>query len=209
MSFGMHIYWRRSAVRKMGVFPGAKVLDGCTGTADFAQASAKRVGPSGLVVGFDFSANMLKHAKPKTARQNSEGRILLGQADATKIPFQSGVFDFVTVGCGIRNLNSIEQGFQEIYRVLKKGGKFACLDLGRPYIPIYDKLYYFYFFQIVPIMGDLIAHKPEEYSYLPHSLHTFPDQEKLKEMLLEAGFDRVEYENLVGGAMALHIAEKH
>jgi demethylmenaquinone methyltransferase/2-methoxy-6-polyprenyl-1,4-benzoquinol methylase len=208
MSLGMHTYWRRYAVRRLGVFPGARVLDGCTGTADFALASAPIAGAGGMVVGFDFSSGMLKHGQRKINRRRDGSVVFLQQADALHLPYKEDSFDFATVGCGIRNLSDINQGLREIYRVLKPGGKFGCLDLGRPVIPVYAQLYYFYFFRIVPQIGRLVAGNLEAYSYLPNSLHTFPKQQELQAMLQQAGFEQVYYINLAGGAMALHIGQK-
>ncbi len=208
MSFGLHRYWRKYAVRRLGVFSGATVLDGCTGTAEFALASARAAGPKGRVIGFDFSAGMLKYGKPKLNRRANEAPISLQQANALSLPYKTAQFDFVTVGCGIRNLADIDQGLREVCRVLKPGGKFACLDLGRPVIPIYSQLYYFFFFYVVPLIGKLVASQYEAYSYLPHSLATFPKQEELQAKMQQAGFKNVHYVNLAEGAMALHIGEK-
>ncbi len=208
MSFGMHKYWRWYAVRQLGIFPGAQVLDCCTGTAFFAKSSARLAGAKGRVVGFDFSAGMLKYARQKKNNKPNTSPIFLQQANALYIPYKPAVFDFVTVGWGIRNLSDIDQGLREVHRVLKPGGKFACLDLGRPVNPIYARLFYFFFFYVVPQIGKLVANHYEAYSYLPHSLATFPKQAELQSRLQQAGFEKVHYINLAGGATALHLGEK-
>ena len=208
MSFGMHGFWRKYAARKLGIGRGALVLDGCSGTCDFAIASAHLVGRSGQVVAFDFCYEMLKMAPPKLKNLGYERVVRLHVGDATCMALPDDFFDFVTVGCGIRNLKSLEKGLSEILRVLKPGGKFGCLDLGRPTIPLYSELYYFYFFNVVPKMGKLIMGEEEPYAYLPNSLHAFPKQEDLQKMMEKAGFEQVSYTNLAGGAMALHIGSK-
>ncbi len=208
MSFGMHGFWRKYASRKLGVTEGARVLDGCTGTCDFAIASAHLVGKTGQVIAFDFCHEMVKVAPPKLKNLGFDKIIKLHVGDTTCMALPSNYFDFVTVGCGIRNLKSLEDGLAEIHRVLKPGGKFGCLDLGRPNIPIYSDLYYFYFFNIVPKMGKLVMGEEEPYAYLPNSLHAFPKQEELKEMMEAANFEDVHFINLAGGAMALHIGTK-
>lgn len=208
MSFGMHYYWRKYSVKKLGVFPGAKVLDGCSGTADFAMASASVVGESGQVVAFDFCFEMMRQAPAKLETAGYDKFVKIHVGDATQMALPDNYFDFATVGCGIRNLSSMPKGLSEIYRVLKPGGKFGCLDLGRPIIPVYAELYYFYFFHIVPKLGKLVLGNEEPYAYLPNSLHAFPKQEELKIMMEEANFTNVHYINLAGGAMALHIGEK-
>ena len=209
MSFGFHRFWRKYAVRELNISSGERVLDGCCGTADFAIESANKVGPKGKVIATDFSQNMLFEGVAKIRANNYTAvNTSLAAADTMYLPFKDESFDAVTVGCGIRNLSVLEQGLEEILRVLKKGGRFGCLDLGRPNIPIYSSLYYYYFFKIVPYMGKLVFGDKEPYKYLPNSLTTFPKQEDLKNMMLEAGFKGVRYKNLAGGAMALHIGEK-
>jgi demethylmenaquinone methyltransferase/2-methoxy-6-polyprenyl-1,4-benzoquinol methylase len=208
MSFGLHNYWRRYVVRRLGVFPGARVLDLCTGTADFTLPSAQVAGIDGMVVGFDFSTQMLAYAKNKLKDKGDGLPISLHQADALRLPYKDNSFDFATVGYGIRNLSDMDQGLREVCRVLKPGGKFGCQDLGRPLIPIYTQLYYLYFFHVVPQIGRLVAKNLEAYSYLPTSLHTFPEPKELQSRMQQAGFVNVHYVNLAGGAMALHIGQK-
>ncbi|MBI5788077.1 MAG: bifunctional demethylmenaquinone methyltransferase/2-methoxy-6-polyprenyl-1,4-benzoquinol methylase UbiE [Candidatus Schekmanbacteria bacterium] len=208
MSIGLHNRWRDSAIRKMGVFPGAYVLDCCCGTADFALAAAKSAGAKGRVLAFDFSTEMLVLAKVKIKEQAFENIIRPHQADALKIPVADNSFDFATVGWGIRNLSDMKKGLSEIFRALKPGGKFACLDLGRPVIPVYAQVFYLSFFYLVPKIGKYVAGNEEAYAYLPTSLHTFPKQKELQKMMEDVGFIKTDYTNLLAGAMAIHYGQK-
>jgi len=207
ISMGLDSRWRSYAVKRLGVFPGAYVLDGCCGTGDYAMAGSRKAGCEGLVAAFDFSSRMLEMARPKLAGLGYS-HIRLQRADALNLPYKDNTFNFATVGWGIRNLADMSQGLREFHRVLKPGGRFACLDLGRPVIPGFSWFFHLYFFKLVPLMGKWVANNYEAYAYLPNSLHTFPDPEKLKAMMLQAGFAKAGYTNLAGGAMALHLGEK-
>ncbi|MEW6087900.1 MAG: bifunctional demethylmenaquinone methyltransferase/2-methoxy-6-polyprenyl-1,4-benzoquinol methylase UbiE [bacterium] len=207
-SFGIHYMWRNKAVRLAGVKSGYNVLDVCCGTGDFSIASAKAVGSAGKVTGLDFSSGMLKQAKEKIKGRPFENNISFQEGDAEKLPFPDNKFDVATVGCGIRNLTSLEQGFSEMRRVVKPGGRVVCLDLGRPVIPIFQHIYIFYFFKVVPFLGQIVSNQREAYTYLPHSLHSFPGQEELKKIMEKVGLKDVRYWNLFGGAMAIHIGIK-
>ncbi|MFQ5646275.1 MAG: bifunctional demethylmenaquinone methyltransferase/2-methoxy-6-polyprenyl-1,4-benzoquinol methylase UbiE [bacterium] len=209
MSFGMHRVWRKYAVKKIALSPGETVLDACCGTGDFAQESARAVGVGGRVFATDFCSGMVQEGAGKADRDYLFSRVIrFGVADTTKIPFKNGIFDAVTVSCGIRNLNDIDLGFREIFRVLKPGGRFACLDLGRPNIPVFSTIYNTYFEKVVPLVGKLIHGDAEPYDYLPQSLKEFPDREELSQRIKEAGFVKVNYTDLAGGAMVLHVAIK-
>ena len=209
LSFGLDKLWLRTAVKRLKISSGERVLDGCCGTGEFAIASADKVGPKGKVVATDFSGGMLLQGVEKIkANPGLNGNISHAMADTMCIPFQDESFDAVTVSYGIRNLSNIDQGLKEIWRVLKKGGRFGCLDLAAPKIPVYSTLYQVYFFKIVPYIGKFVASKMEPYSYLPHSLRTFPNRERLKAMMEKAGFRNVRYNDMAGGAIALHIGEK-
>ena len=207
-SFGIHHLWRSKSVKLAGVKPGNTALDVCCGTGDFSIALAKAVGPTGKVIGSDFALGMIRKAKLKIAGTKLEKIITFQEGDAEKLPFDDNSFDFGTASCGLRNLTNLELGFSELTRVVKPGGKVLCLDLGRSKIPIFRSIYIFYFFRVVPFLGHVISNKREAYTYLPHSLHTYPDQEGLKKLMEKAGLKDVHYKNFFGGAMALHIGVK-
>lgn len=209
ISLGMHKLWLNDSINMLNISPGDTILDGCCGTADVAMELAKKVGPTGKVFASDFSEGMLLKGVEKISRDPSvNGNIRTARADTMYLPFKSDSFDAVTVAYGIRNLGNIEKGLREIRRVLKKGGRFGCLDLATPNIPVYSHLYHFYFFKMVPLIGKLVAGNRDPYAYLPESLRTFLVQEELKAKMEEVGFVNVRYKNFAGGAVAFHIGEK-
>lgn len=207
-SLGIHYLWRNKAVKLAGVKPGNTALDICCGTGDFSIALAKAVGANGKVNGLDFSSGMIKKAKEKITGTRFEKIVSFQEGNAEQLPFPDNTFDFCTVSCGIRNLTDLSRGFSEMRRVVKPGGKVLCLDLGRPAIPVFRSIYIFYFFKVVPFLGQIISNQREAYTYLPESLNTFPPQEELKKMLEVVGLKKVFYKNFFGGAMALHIGTK-
>lgn len=209
MSFGSHQYWPKYVVRKLKISSGERVLDVCCGTGDLARAVAAKVGREGKVFASDFSKGMLfKGAAKNRANSRNGNNILPATADTQELPFRSESFDAVTVAYGMRNLANLEQGLDEIYRVLKNGGRFGCLDLATPTIPIYSHLYHFYFFKVVPNMGKLVFGDKEPFSYLPNSVLTFPKQKEFKALMMKVGFRNTRYRNLAGETMVLHTGEK-
>jgi demethylmenaquinone methyltransferase/2-methoxy-6-polyprenyl-1,4-benzoquinol methylase len=209
ISFGMHKFWRKYSIKLLKITSGEKVLDGCCGTADFAMDLSQKVGPKGKVIATDFSEGMLlKGVEKIRANPLCNGNILPSRADTMRLPFKSESFDAVTVAYGMRNLGNLETGLEEILRVLKKGGRYGCLDLATPTIKGYSNLYHFYFFQMVPYMGKLISGNKDPYAYLPNSLRTFLRPDDLKALMEKVGFAKVRYKKFAGGAVAFHIGEK-
>jgi len=207
MSGGVDIYWRKFSIKKAQMPQNAKVLDVCTGTCDLALTAAKLLGPEAEVFGVDLTEGMLRVGQKKMARSGYQPTMGLSQGRAESLPFKDNYFDVAMASCGIRNTTDIPKSFSEMARVVKPGGLVFNLDLGHPKNKIFDQLYRFYFFKVVPIVGRVLAHN-EAYAYLPTSLLTFPDQEKIKRILEDVGLKRVHYYNLFGGAMALHIGYK-
>lgn len=207
-SFGIHYLWRKKAVRLAGVKQGNTALDICCGTGDFSIALARAVSPNGKVNGLDFSPEMIKKAKEKIEKTGFAKIISYHEGNAEQLSFPDNTFDFCTVGYGIRNLADRERGFSEMRRVIKPGGKVVCLDLGHPAIPIFRPIYMFYLFKIVPFLGQIVSRQSEAYTYLPHSLNTFPPQDELKKLMEKVSLKDVRYWNILGGAMAIHIGVK-
>ena len=205
ISFNQHKKWRDDIMRRMGVRQGARILDVCCGTADWTISLAKAAGPSGKVTGLDFSENMLEAGKVKV---ESYPTITLVHGNAMELPFPDESFDYVTIGFGLRNVPNYETVLNEINRVLKPGGTFACLETSQPELPGYKQLFRFYFKFIMPVLGKLIAKSYGEYSWLQESADDFPGMKKLAEMFTEAGFTNVLYKSYSGGAAAGHIGFK-
>ena len=132
----------------------------------------------------------------------------LAEGDALQLPFADGSFDAVTIAFGLRNLENVEGGLAEMFRVLKPGGRLAVLECSRPIIPIFRQLYEFYFHNILPRIGGLLSGSKGAYNYLPKSVRNFPDQKRLAAMMRSVGYANVRYHNLSGGIAALHLGER-
>lgn len=208
LSFGIHILWRRTAVRMLGLEKGDRVLDVCGGTADLTLLMAGIVGGSGRVVLYDINRAMMDIGRAKVRRSSFSSRIRFVQGDAELIAIRDQAFDAATVAFGIRNLTHIEKGFSEMYRVLKPGGKLICLDLSKPTSPLFGLLYDFYSFRIMPLLGELLVGLRQAYTYLPESVKMFPLPEALTEILRGCGFSRVTHKKLTNGIAVVHLAVK-
>jgi demethylmenaquinone methyltransferase/2-methoxy-6-polyprenyl-1,4-benzoquinol methylase len=198
MSMGRDGRWRRLGVRASRAQPGDAALDVCCGTGDFAVELRRAVGPSGRVVGLDFSPQMLEVARRKCSAVEWQ------QGDALALPFADGEFAAACVGFGVRNLSDHRRGFAEMARVVRPGGRVVCLEMSTPPAPIRP------FSQLwtdhgVPVLGRIVAHDPEAYRYLPASVHRFPSAPELAEIMREAGLVDVGYRRLMMGVVALHV----
>jgi demethylmenaquinone methyltransferase/2-methoxy-6-polyprenyl-1,4-benzoquinol methylase len=194
MTAGLDRRWRRLAVREV-VWPSDRVLDACCGTGDFAVQAERR---GGRVVGLDFSERMLERARRKS------GTIEWVQGDALELPFADGAFDVVTVGFGVRNLESLERGLAELGRVLRPGGRIAVLEITRPR-GVLRPFFRVWLDVLVPLAGKVLP-GGKAYTYLPASVRRFPGPEDLSALLEGAGFADVRYRLLGGGSVALHTA---
>lgn len=201
MSGGLHRLWKRFTLDTAGVRTGQKVLDIAGGTGDLAQGWIKRVGPTGEVWLTDINDSMLSVGRDRLL---DKGTLLpVALADAEKLPFPDNYFDLVSVAFGLRNMTHKEAALKEMYRVLRPGGKLLVLEFSRvwkPLIPAYD----LYSFKVLPLFGKLVAKDAESYRYLAESIRMHPDQETLKQMMVDTGFVRINYYNLSAGVVALH-----
>jgi demethylmenaquinone methyltransferase/2-methoxy-6-polyprenyl-1,4-benzoquinol methylase len=204
MSFGMHRLWRRFAVGVSGVGPGDRVLDLAGGTGEFTARLLPLVGAEGLVVLADINATMLSIGGERLAGLGKEGNVGLIQADAECLPFADGDFDCTTLAFGLRNVTDRKATLASMYRVLKPGGSAMILEFSHVTVRGFAPLYDFYSFHVMPVVGRLVAGNGGEYRYLAESIRVHPDQETLKGMMEQAGFERCEYFNLSGGMVAVH-----
>lgn len=207
ISFNRHKSWRKEADAVVDAQLGNKAIDVCCGTGDWTLSLAKTVGSEGHVVGLDFSDNMLKVAKIKIEEAQLDN-VTLVNGDAMKIPYEDNSFDRATIGFGLRNVPDYQNVLSEMCRVLKPGGKIVCLETSQTKIPVYRQLYYFYFRYIMPLFGKIFAGSYKEYAWLNESASKFPDREKLTELFLKAGFEKVRVKALMGGIAAIHGASK-
>lgn len=204
MSFGIHRLWKRYTIDCSGVRPGQKVLDLAGGTGDLAAKFARIVGPTGEVVLADINDSMLRVGRDKLRDMGIVGNVSYVQADAEKLPFEDNTFDLITIAFGLRNVTDKDAALRSMLRVLKPGGRLLVLEFSKPEAEMLSKAYDLYSFHIMPRMGEFIAKDKDSYQYLAESIRMHPDQETLKGMMTDAGFENVEYHNLTGGIVALH-----
>ena len=208
LSFGIHYAWKRTAVRMLNLKPGQMVLDVCGGTGDLALMSAARVGNGGQVVIYDINRAMLEAGKRKIADSELASRITMVQGNAEEISFPHGHFDAAIVSFGIRNVTDMKQGFREMHRVLKPGGKLMCLEFSKPTNPVFCWLYDMYSFHIMPFLGELLAGSRTAYTHLPETIRMFPLPDELSAILYKIGFPDITYRRLTNGIAVAHLAVK-
>lgn len=201
MSGGLHRLWKRFALSRVGARAGMRVLDIAGGTGDLAGSMARDVGPTGQVWLTDINQSMLQVGRDRLIDQ---GLVLpAAVCDAEALPFSDGYFDRVTVAFGLRNMTHKETALREMARVLRPGGKLVVLEfskVNRALAPAYD----WYSFNVLPWLGRQVANDEASYRYLAESIRMHPDQETLKDMMQQAGLERVTYFNLSGGIVAVH-----
>ncbi|HET7158611.1 MAG TPA: bifunctional demethylmenaquinone methyltransferase/2-methoxy-6-polyprenyl-1,4-benzoquinol methylase UbiE [Burkholderiales bacterium] len=206
MSLGLHRVWKRFTIEKSLVRAGDRVLDVAGGTGDLARQFVRRVGDAGSVVLTDINRAMLSTGRDRLL---DEGVVLpVAQCDAEHLPFANDTFDCVTVAFGLRNMTHKAFALKEMHRVLRAGGRLLVLEFShvwKPLKPFYDA----YSFQVLPRLGEAVAGDGASYRYLAESIRMHPDQETLKALLEQAGFDAVEYFNLSAGVVALHRGIKY
>jgi demethylmenaquinone methyltransferase/2-methoxy-6-polyprenyl-1,4-benzoquinol methylase len=203
LSFGAHRLWKRYTIASANVKIGDKVLDIAGGTGDLAIEFRKKVGESGKVILSDINASMLNEGRANLINKGVFG-IDFVQLNAQYLPFNDNTFDCVSIAFGLRNVTDKGQSLREMHRILKPGGCLLILEFSKTDSEFLKKFYDFYSFNIMPKLGEIIADDKASYQYLAESIRKHPDQETLKDMVLDAGFGFCEYHNLSGGIVALH-----
>jgi len=209
MSMGVHRLWKRFTVELSGVRRGQRVLDIAGGTGDLTAKFASLVGEEGQVILSDINASMLENGRARMIDSGHLKNIDYVLADAQYLPFPDNHFDCISIAFGLRNVTDKALALRSMYRVLKPGGRLLVLEFSQPKLPSLKSIYDLYSFKVLPLMGKLVANDPDSYRYLAESIRMHPDQQHLKDMILEAGFDECDYHNLSGGIVALHRAYKY
>lgn len=208
MTFGMHNKWKEETIKlalKANDNP-LQALDLCSGTGDLAII-LKKYCPNTKVICIDNCTEMLDITKSKIERLKLKDISLL-LTNSEELLFSEASFDLVTIGFGLRNLFQKEKCIENVYKLLKDNGTFACIDLGHPKNNFWKKIFFYYFYRIVPELGQIFAKDKDAYTYLPTSLKSWYKQEDLKELILNKGFKNCYLKNVFGGVVAIHIAIK-
>ena len=205
MSMGLHRAWKAYTVLVANVKEGQQVLDIAGGTGDLSLAFAPKVGPTGRVVHTDINEAMLREGRNRLIDAGVCLPTLV--CDAEHLPFPDGQFDLVTVAFGLRNMTHKDGALREMNRVLKPGGKLLVLEFSKVARPL-EKIYDWYSFKVLPKVGQLVANDSASYQYLAESIRMHPSQEELKTLMRQSGFGHVDYHNMSGGVVALHVGIK-
>eukprot|EP00035_Acanthoeca_spectabilis_P037838 m.47805 g.47805 ORF g.47805 m.47805 type:complete len:300 (+) comp8883_c0_seq1:92-991(+) len=209
MSFGVHRFWKRKFVGQLNAGDGTRLLDVAGGTGDIAFRCLEHAGATAtsgpLVTVCDINPAMLEQGRARAAQFGPlHERCTWIEGSAEELPFPDNSFDAYTISFGIRNVTNIDKALSEAYRVLVPGGRFMCLEFSQVPNPVLRAAYDKYSFEVIPVMGEVIAGDMPSYQYLVESIREFPDQHKFVSMIEAAQFQHVTYENLTGGVAAIH-----
>jgi demethylmenaquinone methyltransferase/2-methoxy-6-polyprenyl-1,4-benzoquinol methylase len=204
MSLGVHRLWKQFTLSVTGLRPGQQALDVAGGTGDLSIGMLRQVGRDGRVFLTDINPAMLERGRDRLLDAGLVGNVECVVADAERLPFAENSFDCVTIGFGLRNVTDKAAALASMYRVLKPGGQLLVLEFSKPTLPGLGPVYDAYSFNILPLLGRVVAGDEASYRYLAESIRMHPDQETLLGMLQGAGFGLARYHNLSGGIVALH-----
>lgn len=202
LSMGLHDGWRRFAVRQCRFPPGGRALDVAVGTGDFAIETVSR---GGTAVGVDPCEEMLLEGLPKLRRLGLEGRVRLVLGEAEALPVQDAGFDCATIGFALRNVTDIDQTFREMRRAVRPGGRVVALEIAKPRSRLLAPLFFLYFYHLAPWVARALGGDAQAYRYLPNSLREFRTREELAESMRAAGLVEVQYHDLSGGMVCVHV----
>jgi demethylmenaquinone methyltransferase/2-methoxy-6-polyprenyl-1,4-benzoquinol methylase len=206
MSGGLHRLWKDAMVAWLNPpkRAGWKGLDVAGGTGDIAfriiEASQRHAHATVL----DINGSMLAVGRDRAEKKGLSDNTDFVEANAEALPFEDDTFDAYTIAFGIRNVPRIDVALSEAFRVLKRGGRFLCLEFSEVEMPLLDKVYEAWSFNAIPKIGKAVTGDGEPYSYLVESIRKFPNQQNFTSMITRAGFDRVTFRNYSGGIAALH-----
>lgn len=209
MSLGIHRWWKRRAVACCALRPGHAVLDLAGGSGDLSARISPLIGDQGCLWLADINADMLRVGRERLLDKGLYRNINYVRANAEALPFIENYFDRIIIGFGLRNITHKEKALAAMYSVLKPGGRLIVLEFSKPVLSFLQPLYDAYSFKILPWLGECVANDAASYRYLAESIRLHPDPETLSSMILSAGFDHCDYQNLSGGIAALHQGSKY
>lgn len=206
LSFGIDIYWRKRAIKKLKKDQPKLILDIATGTGDFA-IEAMALNPD-KIIGVDISEGMLEVGREKMKKKGLSDKIEMILGDSEGLPFEENKFDAVIVSFGVRNFENLPKGLSDMQRVLKKGGKAVIVEFSKPKHFPFKQLYNFYFKYILPLIGKMVSKDDSAYTYLPESVQQFPDGQDFLKILQDCGFKNTVCHPLTFGISSIYIGEK-
>jgi demethylmenaquinone methyltransferase/2-methoxy-6-polyprenyl-1,4-benzoquinol methylase len=206
MSGGLHRLWKDNLVNLLNPprHRPFRHLDVAGGTGDVAFRIVKAGGPQTHVTVLDINGSMLEVGRQRGEKRGLSSQLDFVEANAEELPFETGTFDGYTVAFGIRNVPRIDKALAEAYRVLKRGGRFLCLEFSAVDMPGLDKIYDLYSFNLIPPIGRMVTGDAEPYRYLVESIRKFPKPAAFSAMIREAGFAQVSHRSLTGNIVAIH-----
>ncbi|WP_243389743.1 bifunctional demethylmenaquinone methyltransferase/2-methoxy-6-polyprenyl-1,4-benzoquinol methylase UbiE [Arboricoccus pini] len=204
MSGGIHRLWKAALIDWLAPRPGRHYLDVAGGTGDIAMRILDRQPLVGRVTLIDINYQMLRVGRGKAINKGRLANLDWVTGDAMALPLPGNAVDAYTIAFGMRNVTHIERALAEAHRVLRPGGRFLCLEFSRVFLPVLDKLYDRYSFNVLPLLGRIVAQDAESYRYLAESIRRFPDQATYLGLVRAAGFRNVTYRNVSGGIAAIH-----
>ncbi|MEM6998360.1 MAG: bifunctional demethylmenaquinone methyltransferase/2-methoxy-6-polyprenyl-1,4-benzoquinol methylase UbiE [Pseudomonadota bacterium] len=204
MSFGVHRLWKRQAAHLCAIRKNFHVLDLAGGTGDIARLIHNQLGEDGRVTLCDINADMLKKGRSRFIDKGVFKGIDYVQGNAEALPFEDNSFDCMTIAFGLRNVTDKEAALRSMYSKLKYGSQLLILEFSKMVIPVLDKIYDEYSFKLIPMFGKAVANDEASYQYLVESIRMHPNQIALASMMESAGFEKVQYNNMSGGIVAIH-----
>lgn len=207
MSFGLHRRWLRKAIKKAAIDSPTDILDVATGTADVAIALSQRL-PDAHITGIDLSEGMLAIGRKKVNKARLNQSIDLLQADCLNLPFPDNSFDCITVAYGVRNFEHLLEGYKEMTRVLRNGGRIIVIELSTPRSPLVKPFYKFYTRYIIPLVGRIVSKDVRAYSYLPESIAAVAQGNTMTDLMEKAGLHNASFHPLSFGVCTIYTASK-
>ena len=209
MSFGIHRLWKRYTACTSQLRNGDKVLDVASGSGDLSKLFSQKVGSKGHVYVTDINEAMLNVGRDRLTDEGIINNVSYVLANAECLPFKDNYFNCLSIGFGLRNVTDKSKALSCMFDKIAPGGKLMILEFSTPSIPLLKPIYDLYSFSLLPMIGKYVANDSDSYKYLAESIRMHPDQETLKSMIEQAGFEDCTYHNLSGGIVALHTAYKY
>lgn len=212
MSAGMHRIWKDAMVASLAPPKNDArewaSIDVAGGTGDIAFRIVEQGGAKCHTTVFDINASMLEVGEARAVKRGLADKLTFVEGNAEDLPFEDSSFDAYTIAFGIRNVPKMEKAIGEAYRVLRRGGKFLCLEFSDVDVPMLDKFYDTWSMNAIPKIGQMVTGDAQSYQYLVESIRKFPDQQRFADAISAQGFEKVSWRNFTGGIVALHMGWK-